>query len=55
MSLGLYGGSDLDKNIQQLMHSKSDTVGIEHNITASDGNEFMNNIIKDLTTLVNNG
>ena len=32
MSLALYGGSNLDKNIQQLMQNKADKVGIGNSI-----------------------
>lgn len=37
------------------MNSKSDIVGIGYSTTASDDDEFINNIANDLTTLVNTG
>lgn len=37
------------------MNSKSDIVGIGYCTTASDDDEFINNIANDLTTLVNTG
>ena len=39
-SLGLYNGSDLDENIQQLMNSNSDKNGIENNTAASDDQQW---------------
>ena len=37
------------------MNSKSNKVEMEGNTTTSDTNEFMNNIVNNLTTLVNTG
>lgn len=37
------------------MNRKSDIVGIGYSTTASDDDEFINNIANDLTTLVNTG
>ena len=39
-SLGLYNGSDLDENVQQLMNSNSDEIGIENNTAASDDQQW---------------
>lgn len=49
--MSLYGGSDLDNNIQQLMFIKSKKVGMGDNTTASGDGKFMNNVIDDLTSL----
>ena len=49
--MSLYGGSDLDNNIQQLMFIKSKKVGMGDNTTASGDGKFMNNVVDDLTSL----
>ena len=41
-------------NNQQLMNNKSDNVGMGDNTSASDDDKFIENIVNDLTTLVNN-
>ena len=53
--VSLYGGSDLNANIQQLTNvvSKSYKVGMGYNTAPSDDGKFMNSVVNDLITFEN--
>ena len=51
-SLGLYNGSDLDENIQQLMNSNSDEIWIENNTAASDDQQWTYKNLQKLLVII---
>ena len=53
--VSLYGGSDLNANIQQLTNvvNKSYKVGMGYNTAPSDDGKFMNSVVNDLITFEN--